>query len=50
MKNQTFYNRTLKYSARELRNNPTKFEKILWNFYPPSLSKEGGGFASGWID
>ncbi len=32
MKNPTYYNRTLKYSARKLRNNPTKFEKILWTF------------------
>ena len=30
--NQIYYNRTLKYCARELRNNSTKYEKILWNY------------------
>ena len=27
-----YYNRTLKYCARKLRNNSTKYEKILWNY------------------
>lgn len=31
MRNQIYYNRTLKYTARKLRNNPTKFERILWS-------------------
>lgn len=31
MRNQIYYNRTLKYTARELRNNRTKFENILWS-------------------
>ena len=31
MKNQIYYNNSLKPLARHLRNNTTKFEKILWN-------------------
>ena len=31
MKHQSYYNNSLKPIARQLRNNTTKFEKILWN-------------------
>ena len=31
MKSQSYYNKSLKPIARQLRNNTTKFEKILWN-------------------